>query len=66
VPVLTAHGETDVCPDPRAEPAAYRASSDITTYVLPRSAHMHNLAGTRELLWNRLESWIDAVTNSAS
>jgi len=57
VPVFIGNGETDVCPDPRAEPAAYRSSPDITTFVLPRSAHMHNFAGTRAQLWERLHAW---------
>ena len=50
MPVLIANGEVDVCPDPRTEPAAYPSSTDITTFVLPRSGHMHNFAGTRQPL----------------
>ena len=46
VPVLIANGEVDVCPDPRTEPAAYSSSTDITAFVLPRSGHMHNFAGS--------------------
>ncbi|MBP1775444.1 MAG: hypothetical protein H6Q86_1450 [candidate division NC10 bacterium] len=61
VPVFVANGEVDVCPDPRAEPAAYVRSPDITTFILPRSAHMHNFAGTRMLLWNRLAAWAQCV-----
>ena len=57
VPVFIANGEIDVCPDPLAEPTAYPKSPDITTMVLPSASHMHNFAGTREILWRRLESW---------
>ncbi len=57
VPVLVAVGERDTCPDPRAEPSAYRASPDIGVFIVPRMAHMHNFASTRELLWQRLHGW---------
>ncbi|MFN8625929.1 MAG: alpha/beta hydrolase [Candidatus Binatia bacterium] len=61
VPVFIGNGEIDVCPDPRAEPGAYARSPDITTFILPRSAHMHNFAGTRKLLWDRLAAWAQGV-----
>jgi len=57
VPVFIGVGERDVCPDPHAEPAAYRSARDVTLYVQPRAAHMHGFAGTRELLWDRLAVW---------
>lgn len=57
VPVFIANGEIDTSPDPLTEPTAYPRSLDITTMVLPRASHMHNFAGTREILWNRLENW---------
>ena len=62
-PVLIAVGERDVCPDPRAEPGAYRASSDVTLLVVPRMAHAHNFAGTRTLLWDRVVAWAATVTH---
>jgi alpha-beta hydrolase superfamily lysophospholipase len=57
VPVFIGVGERDVCPDPHAEPGAYRAARDVTLYVQPRAAHMHGFAGTRALLWDRLANW---------
>jgi pimeloyl-ACP methyl ester carboxylesterase len=57
VPVFVAAGERDVVPDLHAEPAAYRSARDVTLYRQPRAAHMHNFAGTRSLLWDRLASW---------
>jgi pimeloyl-ACP methyl ester carboxylesterase len=60
VPVLIAAGERDVLPEPRAEPAAY-GSRDISVFVVPRMAHMHNFATTRELLWQRVHHWGDRV-----
>jgi alpha-beta hydrolase superfamily lysophospholipase len=64
VPVFIGNGEIDTVPDPRAEPLAYRSSSDITTVVIPRASHMHNFAGTREILWRRLEGWALAIANA--
>ncbi|HKA14365.1 MAG TPA: hypothetical protein VKH41_05065 [Myxococcota bacterium] len=57
VPVFVAAGERDVVPDLRVEPTAYRRAGDITLFEQPRSAHMHNFASTRALLWERLASW---------
>lgn len=62
VPVLTAMGERDVCPNPHAEPSAFGSSQDVSLFVVPRMAHMHNFAGTRELLWGRIESWARRVS----
>jgi pimeloyl-ACP methyl ester carboxylesterase len=61
VPVFVGAGEIDIVPDPRAEPAAYRRAGDITVFVQPRMAHMHNFAGNRTDLWNRLGAWVDGV-----
>jgi alpha-beta hydrolase superfamily lysophospholipase len=63
VPVLVACGERDVVPDPHAEPAAYPGSSDITLVVVAGMAHMHNFAGPRQQLWDRLASWIGTVVD---
>jgi len=62
VPVLIGLGERDTCPDPRAEPAAYAASPDISVYIVPRMAHMHNFASTRAMLWARLHLWTRMLT----
>ena len=34
VPVLIGMGERDVCPDPHAEPSAYKRSRDVSLYVV--------------------------------
>lgn len=57
VPVFVGAGERDVVPDPYAEPRAYASSPDVTVAVIPRMAHMHNFASTREQLWDRLVTW---------
>ena len=64
VPVFIANGEIDVCPDPLTEPSAYRESPDVATMVLPRASHMHNFAGTREILWQRLEHWAVGIRDT--
>ena len=66
VPVFLATGEIDGVPDPRAEPSAYTRSRDITVYVQPRMAHMHNFAGSRTVLWDRLAAWVAGVRRSSA
>ncbi len=61
VPVFIGCGERDVVPDPGAEPGAYRRSSYLTVTVLPKMAHMHNFARTREELWRRISVFADGV-----
>jgi pimeloyl-ACP methyl ester carboxylesterase len=61
VPVLIATGERDVCPDPYKECIAFPSSRDVSLFVVPKMAHMHNFASTREILWNRIESWSKLV-----
>jgi pimeloyl-ACP methyl ester carboxylesterase len=66
VPVLVAAGERDVLPDPHAEPAAYQSSADVSLYVVPGMAHMHNFATTRRLLWDRIADWSTMVARQVS
>jgi pimeloyl-ACP methyl ester carboxylesterase len=40
---------------------SFTQSSDITFYVLADSAHNHNLAAERKVLWKRLLSWAGAT-----
>jgi hypothetical protein len=61
VPVLLAMGERDVCTDPMGEPRAFRSASSVDLFRCPRMGHMHNFAGTRELLWQRIATWADWV-----
>ena len=66
VPVLVGMGERDVCQDPLRELAAYVSARDIALLVCPRMGHMHNFAGTRAMLWNRLDAFIAQVEACAS
>ncbi|TQM11288.1 hypothetical protein [Pseudonocardia kunmingensis] len=61
VPVLSAFGQRDVGSDPRGELRAYKSANSVDFYLCPRMAHMHNFAGTRELLWQRLDTWAEWV-----
>lgn len=63
VPVLLAMGERDVVPDPWLEPKAFESARDITLFVCPRMAHMHNFASTRERFWARIHDWGTGVAN---
>ncbi|MGN5237122.1 alpha/beta hydrolase [Rhodococcus sp. SJ-3] len=56
-PVLVAMGERDTVVDPKGEARAYVSSSSVDLFVCPRMAHMHNFAGTRELMWQRIHHW---------
>ncbi len=66
VPLFLAAGERDVIDDLYTEPAAFGSSPDITLYLLRRSAHMHNFAPTRMLLWERLHHWADSLRTMAT
>ena len=61
VPVFLGFGSRDVARRPHDEPGAYLNSSDITLSIIDRMAHMHNFAGSRRELWDRLEQWFSAI-----
>jgi len=61
VPVYVCLGERDVSPDCHAEPGYYRASSDITLHILPKSGHCQTFASTRHQMWNRMHHWAQIV-----
>jgi hypothetical protein len=63
VPVLLATGERDVVPNPWMEPFAFKSARDITVYVCPRMAHMHNFAHTRHQFWDRIHIWGNGVAH---
>jgi hypothetical protein len=57
-PVFVAFGESDTSLSPRSEGACYAGADDVTFFRLAGSAHCHNFAGTRAVLWDRLLRWI--------
>ncbi len=64
-PIFIGLGERDVTPDAYAEVAAYRSSRDVTLFIGSRMAHMHNFAGTRVALWDRICSWMSGIAEQS-
>lgn len=60
-PVFIGLGERDSTAGHHSEPASYASSPDVSLFVLPRSGHRHDTAGTRLLLWDRMRAWIDTI-----
>jgi hypothetical protein len=60
-PVFIGLGQRDSTPNAHEEARAYRSSNDITWFLLERSAHCHNSASTRHLLWDRLGRWVRSL-----
>lgn len=65
VPVFLGFGERDVSEDPAREPSMFTQARDITVFVVPRMAHMHNFASTRRALWERSLDWVEDVRRAA-
>jgi pimeloyl-ACP methyl ester carboxylesterase len=65
VPVFLAFGDTDLSDDYEGNAARYRSSRHLTLFVLPGSAHCHNQAGTREVLWDRIAEWVSALAEGS-
>lgn len=63
VPTLVAMGERDVCQDSLRELAVFMSTRDLALFVVPKMAHMHNFAGTRALMWRRLDAFIAQVAD---
>lgn len=63
VPVLMGFGERDTSQTPWLEPVAFPNSADISVFVVPRMAHMHNFASTRHRLWDRIADWSEMVAD---
>jgi pimeloyl-ACP methyl ester carboxylesterase len=61
VPVLLAFGERDVAENSHLELSRFTASRDVSLFIVPAMAHMHNFASTRKLLWNRIDHWAGRV-----
>jgi alpha-beta hydrolase superfamily lysophospholipase len=60
-PVLVAMGERDVVADPPGELRAYQSAPSVDFFICRCMGHMHNFAGTRELFWQRIETWASWV-----
>jgi len=65
VPVFLGIGERDITGPAHAIPAAFPAAPEVLLYVLPGAGHNHNVAPNRELLWDRLATWIRTLPSVA-
>jgi hypothetical protein len=64
--VLVAFGDRDVPERPHDVVAFYGDSQDVTVLVLTGSAHCHNFAATRNLLWDHLGTWATGAADHLS
>ena len=58
MPVFLGFGDHDLTADYVGCLSRYRSATDTTLFVLNDSAHCHNQAVTRTVLWDRVVSWI--------
>ena len=61
VPLFLGFGDRDLTDDYVGSLARYRSATDATLFVLGDSAHCHNQAVTRTLLWDRIIRWISSI-----
>jgi len=67
VPVFVGVGEHDITfGDPRQIPAELPAVDDVTLFVLRGAGHNHNVAPTRDRLWDRLAVWAQGINAGTS
>lgn len=59
-PVLLLFGEVDVSADPQREITFYPTASSIDLKHIEQSAHMHNLAQSRQIAWHAIHEWLAA------
>lgn len=60
-PVFIGLGERDSTARAHDEPRAYGSSNDVTLFVLPKSGHCQNSAGTRHMFWDRIARWVKGL-----
>lgn len=65
VPVLIGVGERDTCHDMLREMAMFPSARDISFIEVPRMAHLHNFAGTRAVMWRRVEAFAQQLAMMA-
>ena len=61
VPVFIGVGELDITGAAHRIPAHLPSSRDVTLFVLEAAGHNHNVAGNREVLWDRIGRWADSA-----
>jgi len=63
VPLLLAYGDGDLTRNFSGAFARYACASDATLFVLHDSAHCHNQATTRAVLWDRMDRWVRSIVD---
>jgi pimeloyl-ACP methyl ester carboxylesterase len=61
VPLFLAYGDGDLTDNYAGGLARFTGTTDATLFVLRDSAHCHNQASTREVLWDRMARWAQSV-----
>jgi pimeloyl-ACP methyl ester carboxylesterase len=61
VPLFLGVGDADITGPADRLPGDFPGARDVTLYVLTSSGHNHNVAPTRQLLWDRIARWIRSV-----
>jgi pimeloyl-ACP methyl ester carboxylesterase len=61
VPIFLCLADDDIATNLPAETATYPWSPEILPFHLFGSAHFHNFATTRELLWTHLDTWFHQI-----
>ncbi len=64
VPVFVGVGALDITGDPHLIAEDFRSATDFTLFVVPGAGHNHNVAGSRHLLWDRIDRWARSVLPS--
>ena len=63
VPVFLGVGDRDITGVPSRIPAELPNATDLTLFVLEASGHNHNVAPTRQVLWDRIARWTRSVVS---
>lgn len=61
VPVFVGVGDQDITGDPHLIAEDFPSATDFTLFVVPGAGHNHNVARTRQLLWDRIDRWARSV-----
>jgi len=64
VPLFLAYGDGDLTRNFNGAFARYAEATDATLFVLQDSAHCHNQATTRAVLWDRMHRWVRSVVDA--
>jgi hypothetical protein len=65
VPVMLVFGDADICTEPRAVPAWFSGTCDITLVVLPETGHNHFAHASIDALTHRVAGWVHSLFDDA-